>query len=175
MEHKVELHGALLKARTQGWDEGLPEQAEDIERQMHLAYPSTTAQPMIDLLTKDHFTDALPNGDTRLYVWRNRPASSKNVLHLALELESCDVAPRSHQNVKGAQLEEDTVEVWKKVTKATDPAMQQVLEIQRAADRPSGRESPLEQKCLRMLGVPQEGAQKETVPKTAAAIPQTKF
>ena len=96
MEHKVELHGARLKARTQGWDEGLPEPAEDIERQMHLTYPSTTAQPMIDLLTKDHFTDALPNGDMRLCVWRNRPVSSKNVLHLALELESCDVASRSH-------------------------------------------------------------------------------
>ena len=125
----AELHRARLKARTQGQDEGLPELAEDIERQTRLAYPGSTAQPMIDLFAKDHFTDALPDEDMRLQVRRNRPASLRDVLHLALELELCDVASRSRRSVRGAHL--DALEVRQMATKATDPALQQVLEILR--------------------------------------------
>ena len=127
----MELHRARLKARTRGRDEGLPELAEDIERLTHLAYPGTTAQPMIDLLAKDHFTDTLPDEDMRLRVRHNRPASLRDALHLALKLESCDVASRFRRNVRGAQLEENALEVRQTAMKATDPALQQVLEILR--------------------------------------------
>ena len=129
-EHQVELHRSCLKARTRGRNEGLPELAEDIERLMRLAYPGTTAQPMIDLLAKNHFTDALPDEDMCLRVQHNRPASLRDALHLALELESCDVASRSRRSVRGAQLE-DALEVQQMATKATDPTLQQVLEILR--------------------------------------------
>lgn len=115
----------------QGWDEGLPKLAEDIERLTHLAYPGTTAQPMIDLLAKDQFTDALPDENIHLRVRYNRLAPLKDALHLALELESCDVASRSPRNVRGAQLEEDTLEVWQVMTKATNQTVQVVLEILR--------------------------------------------
>ena len=144
----MELHRARLKARMRGQDEGLLKLAKDIERLMRLAYRGTTAQPMKDLLAKDHFTDALPDEDMCLQKRRSRPASLRDVLHLSLELESCDVASRCRRNVRGTQLEEDVLEVRQTATKATNPALQQVLEILRAADGTPGREPPAGRNAL---------------------------
>ena len=175
MEYQVELHRAHLKARMRGQDEGLLKLAKDIERLMRLAYPGTTAQPMKDLLAKDHFTDALPDEDMRLQKRHSRPASLRDVLHLSLELESCDVASRCRRNVRGTQLEEDVLEVRQTATKATNPALQQVLEILRElqTERQAGSrrraEMPWSVGSATRRNTQGDGAQ------TAAAIPYTKL
>ena len=55
--HKVELSYVCLKGRTQGWDESLPELAENIEQLTQCAYPDV-ATNMIEVLAKDQFIDA---------------------------------------------------------------------------------------------------------------------
>ena len=58
--HQTELNCVRLKTRTRHQEESLAELAEDIERLVCLAYPNTT-ESMVEVLSKDHFIDALPD------------------------------------------------------------------------------------------------------------------
>jgi len=104
--HQTELHRMRLKARTCRSDESLSELAEDIEHLVCLAYPET-ADSMVEVLAKDQFVDALPEEDMRLCIWQNKPATLRDALAMALELESYQLASkRKARFVREAQLEE---------------------------------------------------------------------
>ena len=105
--HQTELNRMRLKARTRGKEETLAELAEDVERLVRLAYPDAT-EAMVEVLAKDQFTDALPEEDTRLRIRQNKPATLKDALRIALELESCQLASKAKTRfVRGTQLEEE--------------------------------------------------------------------
>ena len=69
-----------LKGRTRR-REGLPELAEDIEPLARLAYPDA-AMPMVELLSKDEFVDALPDEEMRLKIGQSRPDSLREALEV---------------------------------------------------------------------------------------------
>ena len=70
--HQVELNRMRLKSRMRRRDESLPELAEDIERLVRLAYPDAT-EPMVEVLAKDQFVDALPEEEMRLCIRQHKP------------------------------------------------------------------------------------------------------
>ena len=76
-----------LKARTCHRDESLAELAEDVEHLVCLAYPEA-AEAMAEVLAKHQFGDALPDEGMRLRTHQNKPATLRDALGSALELES---------------------------------------------------------------------------------------
>ena len=102
--HQAELYRMRLKNRARSREESLPELAEDIERLTRLAYPNATA-PMIEILAKDQFVDAIVDDESRLKVRQSRPDSLRQAVETALELESCQLASlRRGRSVRGATL-----------------------------------------------------------------------
>ncbi len=105
--HQTELNRVKLRNRTRKREESLPELAEDIERLSRLAYPDA-AQGMVDVLAKDQFIDAIADEDIRLRVRQNKPASLREALEHALELESYHLANRQRvRATRGTLLEQD--------------------------------------------------------------------
>lgn len=91
--HQTELNRVRLKTRTRHWEESLAELAEDIERLVHLTYSNTT-ESMVEVLSKDHFIDSLPDEEVRLRIRQNKPTTLRETLALALELESYQLASK---------------------------------------------------------------------------------
>ena len=103
--HQTELSRMRLKARTRRREESLVELAEDVERLVHLAYPEA-AEPMVEILAKDQFVDALPDEDMRLRIRQNKPVTMSDALGVALELEPYQLASRQKAKfVRETQLE----------------------------------------------------------------------
>ena len=106
LSHQTELNRMRLKARTRHRDESLAELAEDVEHLVRLAYPEA-AESMVEVLAKDQFVDALPDEDMRLHIRQNKPATLRDALGTALELESYQLASKQKARfVREAQLEE---------------------------------------------------------------------
>ena len=106
LSHQTELNRIRLKARTCCRDESLAELAEDVEHLVCLAYPEA-AEAMVEVLAKDQFVDALPDEDMRHHIHQNKPATLRNALGIALELESYHLASKQKARfVREAQLEE---------------------------------------------------------------------
>ena len=105
--HQSELNRSKLRTKTRRREENLAELADDIERLVRLAYPGAT-EAMVELLAKDQFVDALPDEDMRLRIRQNKPATLRDALKLALELESYQLASRQKAKpVREAYMEEE--------------------------------------------------------------------
>ena len=102
--HQAELNRARLRSRTIKKEETLPELAEDVERLTRLAYPEA-AEPMIVVLAKYKFIDALPDDDMRLRIRQSRPPNLRQALETALELESYSLANRQARPVREVHFE----------------------------------------------------------------------
>ena len=103
--HQADLNRAKLKGRLRRRDESLPELAEDVERLTRLAYPEASAE-MIEVLSKDHFIDALIDEDSRLRLRQNKPETLRHALEQSLELESIQLANKQRSKVvREVQLE----------------------------------------------------------------------
>ena len=87
VEHQEEAFRARFRARCREPRESLPELAHDVERLGHLAYPSAPAE-FKEILIRDQFVDALESIEMKLAVKRNRPASLREALACAIEMES---------------------------------------------------------------------------------------
>ena len=112
LAHQTELNRMRLKARTRCREETLAELAEDVERLVRLAYPEA-AEAMVEVLTQDQFIDALSEEDMRLRIRQNKPASLRDALRIALELESYQLASKQKVRlVREAQLEVDYPMQW---------------------------------------------------------------
>ena len=95
-----------MKARTRRRDESLAELAEDVQHLVHLAYPEA-AEAMVEVLAKDQFVDALPDENMRLHIHQNKPATLRDALGTALELESYQLESKQKTRfVWETQLEE---------------------------------------------------------------------
>ena len=101
---QVELNRARLRNRMKRREESLPELAEDVERLTRLAYPDAGEQ-MITVLAKDQFIDSLPEEDMRLRIQQSWPATLRQALEAALELESYVVASKRIKPVREVLLE----------------------------------------------------------------------
>ena len=82
-----ELHRVTLKTRLRCENETLSELAQDVNRLVRLAYPSTTVD-VREQLSKDYFIDALNDHELEWAVLRGKPESVDVALKLALEYES---------------------------------------------------------------------------------------
>ena len=129
--HQSELNRMRLKARNRRRDETLADLAEDVERLVRLAYPGAT-EAMVEVLAKDQFVDALPDEDTRLRIRQNKPATLRDALGTALELESYRLASKQKAwFVRGAQLE-DVYPVQRQMSEpGTSDVLQQLVEALR--------------------------------------------
>ena len=87
VEHQEETFRVRFRSRRKEPRESLPELAHDIEKLGHLAYPSAPAE-FRETLIRDQFIDALDNTETKLAVKQCRPASLREALARALEIES---------------------------------------------------------------------------------------
>ena len=129
LAHQTELIRMRLKARTRRREETLAELAEDVERLVRLAYPEA-AEAMVEVLAQDQFIDALPEEDMRLCICQNKPASLRDALRIALELQSYQLT--SKQKVRlvwEAQLEVDyPVQRQATTPVAGEDVLQQLLE-----------------------------------------------
>ena len=110
LAHQTELNRMQLKARTHYREETLAELVEDIEHLVRIAYPEA-AEAMVEVLAQDQFTDALPEEDMTLHICQSKPTSLRDVLQIALELESYQIASKQKiRCVREAQ--------WRTTTKA---------------------------------------------------------
>ncbi len=106
--HQAELNRMKLRSRIWRREETLPELAEDIERLVRLAYPEA-GLGMQEVLAKDQFVDSLVDEDMRLRIRQNRPASLRQALEAALELESYQLASKQRSKaVRETRLESNT-------------------------------------------------------------------
>ena len=106
LSHWIELNRMWLKARIRRRDESLAELTENVKHLMHLAYPEA-AEAMVEVLPKDQLVDALPDEDMPLSICQNKPATLRDALGTALELESYQlVSKQKARFVREAQLEE---------------------------------------------------------------------
>ena len=97
-----------LTTRNRRRDESLAELAEDVERLVRLAYPDAT-QPMVEALAKD---GCLTGGRYAIIrIHQHKPATLRDALAIALELESYQLASRQKAKyVLETQLEECAVQ-----------------------------------------------------------------
>ena len=103
--HQRELNRTKLRARFRHRDESLPALAEDVERLARLAYPDAD-DPMVLMLAKDQFIDALQDDDWKLRIRQLQPQTLQQALETALEMESYQLAGRQgSRSVRGAQVE----------------------------------------------------------------------
>ena len=141
--HQTELNRSRLKARSRRREETLAELAEDVELLVRLAYPEA-AESMVEVLAKDQFVDALPDEDMRLRIRQNKPATLRDALRLALELESySQIASRQRTKlVRGTHLEEGPTQqeqpTASSVTSSAD-VLQQLVEAIRQCGKESQR------------------------------------
>lgn len=86
-EHQEETFRVRFRTRYREPKEPLPELAHAVEKLGHLAYPSAPAD-FREVLIRDQFIDALDNTETKIAVKQSRPASLREALACALEVES---------------------------------------------------------------------------------------
>lgn len=154
-EHQSELNRVRLRTRSRRREETLPELAEDVERLVRLAYPEA-AEPMVELLAKDQFVDALPEEDMRLRIHQNKPVTLQDALRIALELESYQLASKQRAKfVREAQLEEYPAR-QSRTEDSTQAVLQQILH---AIER-SGLEERRERRRFRRNTPPSGGREK---------------
>lgn len=88
---RSELFRAKLKNRTKSDKESLSELAQSVKKLTRQAYP--TADPdLTNVLSLDHFIDALPDADLRLRLRESRPKSINEAETLAIRLETYQLA-----------------------------------------------------------------------------------
>ena len=139
MTHQTELNRSRLKTRSRCREETLAELAEDVERLVRLAYPEAD-ESMVEVLAKDQFVDALPDEDMRLCIRQNKPATVRDALRLALELESYQLASRQRiKLVRGTHLEEGPTQPEQSTVACSADVLQQLVEAIRQCGKESQR------------------------------------
>ena len=90
---KMEVFRSLLKSRIRGKDESLPELAQAIQRLVRQAYPEAPLS-IWEVLTKDHFVNALADTDICWKVLQTRPGTVQEALTTATEVEAFQISER---------------------------------------------------------------------------------
>ena len=100
--HQTEVYRIQLKNKYRKRDESLPELAHEVRRLGRQAYPMAPSH-LLELLSKDHFLDALDDADLRLGVYQMRPSTLDDALQAALEIEAFQTVEK-HRNFPGRRV-----------------------------------------------------------------------
>ncbi|CAG2246143.1 unnamed protein product [Mytilus edulis] len=92
-ENRTELFRVQLKNIRKRRDQELPELAQHIKRLSRKAYPKAQ-QELQEMLSRDHFIDALDDADTRLRIHQAHPKTLDDAVKLAVELEAFYIADK---------------------------------------------------------------------------------
>jgi hypothetical protein len=98
--NQVELYRVQLRSRVLGSGETLPELGQAIRRLTGRAYPGANYQ-LLDILSRDHFIDALPDSDMRLRVYQAKPVTLDDAVYTAVELDAFQKAERQRLAHRG--------------------------------------------------------------------------
>ena len=93
-DHQEEAFRVQFRTRRRRQHEPLPELAQDLERLGYLAYP-TIPREYMEIWVRDQFIESLDRADLRLAVQKERPATIREALACALEMESVSIAAAS--------------------------------------------------------------------------------
>ena len=100
--HQTEVYRIQLKNKYRKRDESLPELAHEVRRLGRQAYPMAPSH-LLELLSKDHFLDALDDADLRPGVYQMRPSTLDDALQAALEIEAFQTVEK-HRNFPGRRV-----------------------------------------------------------------------
>ncbi len=92
-DNQTEMFRALLRNRTRGPHETLPELAHEIRRLVKLAYP-TGQFGILEDLAKNHFVDAIQEADSRWHIQQSQPRNLDEAVRVAGELEAFQQAEK---------------------------------------------------------------------------------
>ncbi|CAC5382815.1 unnamed protein product [Mytilus coruscus] len=92
-ENRTELFRVQLKNIRKRRDQELPELAQHIKRLSRKAYPKAQLE-LQEMLSRDHFIDALDDADTRLRIHQAHPKTLDDAVKLAVELEAFYIADK---------------------------------------------------------------------------------
>ncbi|CAC5368830.1 unnamed protein product [Mytilus coruscus] len=92
-ENRTELFRVQLKNIRKRKDQELPELAQHIKRLSRKAYPKAQLE-LQEMLSRDHFIDALDDADTRLRIHQAHPKTLDDAVKLAVELEAFYIADK---------------------------------------------------------------------------------
>ena len=98
-----ELFRTQLKSRLRKANETLPELAQSIRRLVCRAYPDANLS-LREILSKDHFIDALSDSDMRLRLKQSRSATLDETVRLSIELEAFQIAENERKSKKYVRL-----------------------------------------------------------------------
>ena len=99
-ENRSEIFRTQLKSRARNKGETIPELAQAIKKLVRQAYPGV-GKDVIEILSIDHFIDALSDSDIRLRVREFCPKTLADAERTALRLESHKVADRQRSRLVG--------------------------------------------------------------------------
>jgi hypothetical protein len=95
-ENQSELYRVQLRNRVRLPDETLPELSQEIRRLVQLAYPAAPNQ-LIEMLAKDHFVDAVNDGEIRWRIFQSKVQDLDQATAAAVEIETYK-KPESQRN-----------------------------------------------------------------------------
>lgn len=97
--NQTELYRVELRNRCRQPKETLPELGQDIKRLVSLAFPSASSD-ILDTLGKDHFIDAIDDGDIRWRIYQSKPSTMDEAVCAAVELEAYKTAEKQRYTNK---------------------------------------------------------------------------
>ena len=99
-ENRSEIFRTQLKSRARNKGESIPELAQAVKKLVRQAYPGVS-KDVIEILSIDHFIDALSDSDIRLRVREFCPKTLADAERTALRLESHKIADRQRSRLVG--------------------------------------------------------------------------
>ena len=105
--NKAEMYRAQLQSRVKCKEESIPDLAQSIRKLTRQSYPG--APPFLtDILSVDHFIDAIHDPDIRLRLREARPKSISEAETLAVRLETYKLADnKRHRPVRSLEMLDD--------------------------------------------------------------------
>ena len=104
-ENRSEIFRTQLKSRTRHKGETIPELAQAVKKLVRQAYPGV-GKDVIEILSIDHFVDALSDSDIRLRVREFGPKTLADAERTALRLESHKIADSQIESNVGQTMNE---------------------------------------------------------------------
>ena len=157
---RLELHRAQLRNRRQKTSESLVELAEDIRRLVDKVYVDLSADSR-DRMARDHFLDALSDGEIRIRVIQMRTATLDDAVAGAVELEALQKAEKARMSdlkrVRSASVQQSSTDEATETSRATalTAGLQQQLKemseqlhkLQKQVKAGRGRRTDKEPRC----------------------------
>lgn len=146
-ENRAEIFRSRLQTRVRGRNESIAELANAIRKLTRQAYPGAQSS-LIDILSLDHFIDALTDSEIKLRLREARPTNLNAAETLAVRLESYRLADSQRtKSVRIAEIDKSSssIESVKSdldgLKRSVTSLAASVDKLARAQDRPHGNKS----------------------------------